>query len=122
MLIRQDTSPFGLCFGLLLQWRHARFKSTLGHICRQAVWIGGHSGRGITLDIWGSIQTLIDLIKRFQLFPTTAKRDRFKHSKRSLFLVHIMANGDTCPQGTFNAAVVANLRRYYPDRFPTETG
>jgi hypothetical protein len=25
-----------------------------------------------------------------------------------------------CPKGTFNAAVVATLRRHYPERFPTE--
>jgi hypothetical protein len=29
--------------------------------------------------------------------------------KPSLSISHIMASGDTCPQGTFNAAVVATL-------------
>jgi hypothetical protein len=38
--------------------------------------------------------------------------------KPSLSIAHIMVSGDTCPQGTFNAAVVATLRRHYPDRFP----
>ena len=34
---------------------------------------------------------------------------RFKCSKRSLSITHIMASGDTCPQGTSNACHVATL-------------
>jgi hypothetical protein len=51
----------------------------------------------------------ITLIRRFQCFSTIAKRDRFECLKRSLSIAHLMASGDTCPQGTSNAAVVATL-------------
>jgi hypothetical protein len=69
---------------------------------------------------WGEPQSFAVLIQRFQCFSTPEERDRFEYLKRSLPVAYIMASGDTCPQGTFNAAVVATLRRHYPDRFSEE--
>jgi hypothetical protein len=62
------------------------------------------------------------LITRFQFVKGMAeeKKDRLEYSKRPLSIAGIMTNGDTCPQGTFNAAVVANLRYHYPGRIPAE--
>ena len=82
---------------------------------------GRYACRRVTLANWGSPHLFVGLIKRFQGFSTMAERDRFEYLKRSLSIAHIMVSGDTvCPQGTFNAAVVATLRRHYPDRFPPQ--
>jgi len=101
MLIRQDASPFGPCLTLGLEWRPARFKSTSGHAMSPDCLTGGYSGKWITLVnrvfIQGSPQLFVALIIRFHRFSTTAKRDRFKYSKRSLSIAYIMASGDTCP-------------------------
>jgi len=82
---------------------------------------GKHAGKRVTLVNWGSPQLFVGLIQRFQFFSTIAKRDRLQHLKPSRSIAHIMKSGDTCPQGTFNAAVVATLRRHYPERFPRVT-
>ena len=53
----------------------------------------------------------------FNRLGGSTERDRFQYWKRSLFIYAVTSSDDTCPQGTFNAAVVATLRRHYPDRF-----
>jgi hypothetical protein len=52
----------------------------------------------------------------FNFLGGSAKRDRFKYSKRSLFIAYIMASGDTCPQETSNARHVATLAGLKTDR------
>jgi hypothetical protein len=56
----------------------------------------------------------------FNRIGGSTNRDSFQYWKLSLFIHAVTSSGDTCPQGTFNAAVVATLRRHYPDWFPTE--
>jgi hypothetical protein len=48
-------------------------------------------------------------INRLQFYSTIAERDRFEYGKRSLVIAHVIADGDTCPQGTSNARHVATL-------------
>jgi hypothetical protein len=69
----------------------------------------GYTGKWATLVNWGSPQLFAGPIKRFQCVSTMAKRDRFECLKRSLSIAHIMASGDTCPQGTSSARHVATL-------------
>ena len=45
---------------------------------------GRHAGKRIGLVNWSSTQMFAAPTKRFQCFSTTAKKDRFKYSKRSL--------------------------------------
>jgi hypothetical protein len=93
--------------------------------CHLAKLTGGYSGTPATLINWlfipGSPQLFVALVKPFQFLTTIAKRDRFEQLKRSLSITHIMVSSDTCPQGTFNAAVDANLRRHYRERFSAGT-
>ncbi len=129
MLTRQDTSPFGLCLTLRLQWRPARFKSASGHAMSPNCLTGRYAGKLITLVnwvfIWGSTQMLVATIQRF-LFVSTVSAAQQKEIASSIgsdlsssMELRQMA---TRAQGTFNAAVVATLGRHYPDWFPTEIG
>ena len=68
---------------------------------------GEHAGRQATPVHWRSTQISVALIRLFQYLSTTEKRDRFEYSKQSLSIAHVMANGDTCPQGTLGAVIVA---------------
>ena len=63
---------------------------------------GRSASKRVTLYNWGAPQPFVAPIKRFQLFSTMAKRDRFIYLKRSRSIVHLMVIGDTCPQGTSN--------------------
>ena len=63
----------------------------------------------------------VALIRRFHCSSTIEKEGPLRVFEAvPLSLGCIMASGDTCPQGTFNDAVVATLRRHYPERFPAE--
>jgi hypothetical protein len=55
---------------------------------------------------------LAPLIKRFQCFSTTEKRDRSQSSKRSLS--HLMVNGDTCPTDFESLAILMGRPLYCP--------
>jgi hypothetical protein len=82
---------------------------------------GRYAGKGITLVNRSSLLLFVALIKRFQCFYAIAKRDRFECLKRSLFLAHIMASGDTCPKGIrISVATLAGLKASRTD-LPTSS-
>ena len=60
------------------------------------------AGKRVSLVNWGSHRLFLALIQRFQFISTIAKRDHVEYLMRSLFAAHIMASGDTCPQGNSN--------------------
>jgi hypothetical protein len=70
---------------------------------------GGCESKGIAPVNWGLPRLFLGPIKRFLCFSMAAKRGRLEYLKRSLSIAHIMASGDTCPQGTSNAHHVATL-------------
>jgi hypothetical protein len=55
----------------------------------------------------GSRWLFLGPLEQFQCF--SVKEKRTASSKRPLSFAHIMASGDTCPQGTSNARHVATL-------------
>jgi hypothetical protein len=69
--------------------------------------------------IWGSSRLSCILVPTISVFFYNNREGPLQALlKRSLSISDIMESGDTCPQGTFTATVVANLRHYYPERFP----
>jgi hypothetical protein len=75
----------------------------------------------VCVFIWGSSQLSSIPNPTISVFFYNNREGRIQEClNSSLSISHIMANGDICPQGTFNAAVVATLRRHYPDLFPSQ--
>jgi hypothetical protein len=123
-LTRQETSPFGPGLTLRLHWQLVIRHSSSGHAISLSCLTAGLSGKVMTLVacvfIWGSSRlTCIPNPTISVFFYNNREGPLQALLKPSLSIFHIMASGDTCPQGTFNAAVVATLRRHYPDRFST---
>jgi hypothetical protein len=121
-LTRQETSPFGPCLTSWLHWQLV-IRHSSGHAIALSCLTARLSGKVMTLVacvfIWGS--TRLSCIPNPTIsvfFYNNGEGPLQAFLKPSLSITHIMASGDTCPQGTFNAAVVATLRRRYPERFP----
>ena len=112
-LTHQETSPFGPCLTLRLHWQLV-IRHSSGHATSLSCLTAGWSGKAVTLAacvfIWGS--------SRLSCIPNPTISVFFYNNRegplqallrRSLSIPHIMASGDTCPQGTSNARHVATL-------------
>ena len=117
-LTRQETSPFGPCSTLRLHWQPV-IRDSSGHAISLRRLTAGLSGKVMTLVarvfIWGSSRLSRVLNPTISAFFYNHREGPLQEClKRSLSISHIMASGDTCPQGTSNArhvATIAGLRR-----------
>jgi hypothetical protein len=95
-----------------------------GHAISLSCLTAGLPGKVMTLVacvfIWGSSRLSCIPNPTISVFFFNNREGLLQEClKRSLSISDIMASGDTCPQGTFTATVVASLRQHYPDRFIT---
>jgi hypothetical protein len=112
-LTRQETSPFGPCLTLRLHWQLV-IRHSSGHAISLSCLTAGLSGKVMTLVacvfIWGSSRLSCIPNPTISVFFYNNREGRLQALlKPSLSISHIMASGDTCPQGTSNARHVATL-------------
>ena len=112
-LTRQETSPFGPCLTLRLHWQLV-IRHSSGHAISLSCLTAGLSGKVMTLVacvfIWGSSRLSCIPNPTISVFFYNNREGPLQALlKPSLSISHIMASGDTCPQGTSNARHVATL-------------
>jgi hypothetical protein len=112
-LTRQETSPFGPCLTLRLHWQLV-IRHSSGHAISLSCLTAGLSGKVMTLVacvfIWGSSRLSCIPNPTISVFFYNNREGPLQALlKPSLSISHVMASGDTCPQGTSNARHVATL-------------
>jgi hypothetical protein len=102
-LTRQETSPFGPCLTSWLHWQLV-IRHSSGHAIALSCLTARLSGKVMTLVacvfIWGS--TRLSCIPNPTIsvfFYNNGEGPLQAFLKPSLSITHIMASGDTCPQG-----------------------
>ena len=105
-LTRQETSPFGPCLTLRLHWQLV-IRHSSGHAISLSCLTAGLSGKVMTLVacvfIWGSSRLSCIPNPTISVFFYNNREGPLQALlKPSLSISHIMASGDTCPQGNSN--------------------